>query len=430
MAAAQRYPVPAKGHHVNSKVHNIVIIVISFGFVLPAGVAVSEEQSPVGFQKKQLDSQFRSEGVAVGDFNKDGKLDIAAGFVWYEAPDWKMHVIIPEPPSGSGALLGSPPHYDPKGYSNSFCNFAEDVNHDGWTDLIVVDFPGTPTWWFENPQGSQQPWAKHLCTPVTNNESPDYLDVNGDGQRELIAGFSPDPGQPDGPERQMAFMTPDSDPAKEWHRHAISVKAAPGTRRYSHGLGVGDVNGDRANDVVVADGWWEMPKGSSDAEWKFHAAEFGERAGDGGRAAHMYVYDFDGDKDNDVLATSPHGFGIWWHEQTAEGWKAHEIDSSVSQTHAVCLADINGDGLMDFVTGKRWWAHAVGDPGGDQPAVFCWFELQRKDGKPNWIRHEFDRDSGPGTQFQVADVNGDGLLDVVASNKKGVHYFQQTRKSQ
>jgi hypothetical protein len=99
-----------------------------------------------------------------------------------------------------------------------------------------------------------------------------------------------------------------------------------------------------------------------------------------------------------------------------------------SQNHAVCLADINGDGLSDFVTGKRWWAHAAGDPGVGDPAVFIWFELQRKDGKASWIRHQFDDDSGPGTQFQVVDVNGDNLLDIVTSNKKGVHYFEQSRK--
>ena len=60
--------------------------------------------------------------------------------------------------------------------------------------------------------------------------------------------------------------------------------------------------------------------------------------------------------------------------------------------------------------------------------MFFWFEMTRSNGKPSWIRHQFDHDSGPGTQFEVADVNGDGLLDIVTSNKKGVHYFQQTRR--
>ena len=32
---------------------------------------------------------------------------------------------------------------------------------------------------------------------------------------------------------------------------------------------------------------------------------------------------------------------------------------------------------------------------------------------------------GVGTQFQVIDINGDGKLDIVTSNKKGVHLIEQ-----
>ena len=389
---------------------------------------VQVQAENIRFKKTQLDARFRSEGAAVGDFNKDGENDIVAGLVWYEAPDWKIHAITMEPPSKSGAsvVLGKPLHYAPKQYSNSFCTFAQDLNGDGWTDIMVVDFPGTPTWWFENPRVTGSPWKKHMVTPVTNNESPQLLDLDGDGKRELIAAFSPDPEQPDGPDRRMAFLVPTRDPYQPWIIQAISAKAAPGTRRYSHGLGLGDVNGDGRNDILCARGWWEAPDQFARGEWEFHPAAFGE---DGQKAAQMYVYDFDGDGDGDVLASSPHSFGIWWHEQLPSGkWKAHEIDKSFSQTHGVCFADINSDGLPDFVTGKRWWAHGGGDPGGDQPAGFFWFELKREKGRPTWIRHQFDHDSGPGTQFEVADVNGDGLLDVVSSNKKGVHYFEQVRK--
>ena len=106
---------------------------------------------------------------------------------------------------------------------------------------------------------------------------------------------------------------------------------------------------------------------------------------------------------------------------------AADIATNIADASSVRAADMDGDGLQDFVTGKRWWAHSGNDPGGDQPAVFYWFRLTRENGKPVWTPHLFDRNSGPGTQFEVADVNGDGLLDVITSNKKGVHLFRQVR---
>lgn len=385
----------------------------------------AEPGKSVRFERKQLDAKFRSEGAAAGDFNKDGRMDVAAGYVWYEQPadadgPWKMHTIIDKAPE-----------HDPKGYSNSFCTWADDLNGDGWIDILVVDFPGTPTWWFENPKGGDKPWARHTITPVTNNESPTFLDLDGDGQRELICAVAPDTASSDGPDRQMAYITRAKDPYQPWDIHPISEKAAPGTTKYSHGLGVGDVNGDGNSDILVAEGWWEGPAKDEGQPWAWHATNFNALAKPkhGAGFAQMYVFDIDGDKDNDVFGSSPHAFGTWWFEQTGQDqWQAHEIDMTFSQVHGVCLADMNGDQLPDIVCGKRWWAHAAGDPGVDDPAVFHWFELRRENGKPEWISHQFDHNSGPGTQFEVGDINGDKVPDVIASNKKGVHVFVQVRE--
>ena len=375
----------------------------------------------VRFRKVQLDHRFRSEGVAVGDFNHDGLNDIAAGFVWYAAPDWKLQVVSTKHPWKNGALIETPAHFQPKGYSNCFCAFAEDLNGDSWTDIIICDFPGTPTWWYENPRENGKEWTRHVLTPVTNNESPQMVDLDMDGTREFVAAFNPDAVDIDGPQKKMGYFTRGANPTDPWDVHAVSAAGAQGCNRYSHGLGIGDVNLDGRQDIVCEAGWWEGPEEASGA-WSFHEVPFGS-------GAQIFVYDFDGDGDQDVLTSSPHAFGIWWHEQQAPGqWRKQEIDASFSQTHGVCLADMNGDGLMDFVTGKRWWAHGGADPGADQPAAFYWFELRREGGRPIWIRHQFDHDSGPGTQFEVADVNADGYLDVVSSNKKGVYYFEQFRE--
>jgi hypothetical protein len=356
----------------------------------------------IGFKRTELDTKFRSEGAAVGDFNGDGKMDISAGSVYYAAPDWKMVTVAEEAKE-----------FDPHNYSDSFCNFADDVNGDGRTDLIVVGFPAQETLWFEQPSEPGKPWVRHVCTPVTNNESPSLVDVDGDGKRDLLLAF--DPGKFVGYATQSA--------ADLWKLNPVSTENAPGSDRFSHGIGSGDINGDGRNDILVVEGWWEAPASKSQSPWVFHPAKFGEAC------SQMYVYDFDGDGDNDVVSSSAHQIGIWWHEQKPDGWETHTIYDKISQTHSLNLVDMNGDGLPDLVTGKRWWAHGpTGDINPDHPAVVYWFELKRENGKPTWTPHEIDNNSGVGTQFEVADVNGDGLLDVVTANKKGAHYFEQVRK--
>ncbi|MFQ6130640.1 MAG: FG-GAP repeat domain-containing protein [Armatimonadota bacterium] len=361
------------------------------------GMPSAAAASPIRFRKHKLDGAFRSEGVAVADFDGDGRLDIAAGSVYYAAPGWKMR-----------AMLDEPNEFNRGGYSEAFLCFAEDVNRDGAVDLITVGFPGQQTHWLENPGRAGVPWQKHLAVARTGNESPAHLDVDGDGRKELL--FM------DGQRCVVAQPRPDA--SQPWGTRALAGPDDPGA---VHGLGAGDVDGDDRTDVLIPSGWWEGPAERGQSPWRFHEVEFY-----GG--AQLCVWDFDGDGDSDVLGSSPHGYGISWCEQTPEGWQTHEIDSSVSQTHALHLADLNDDGLMDFVTGKRFWAHNGHDPGSYEPAVLCWFEQKRPDGRPEWTKHLIDVDSGIGLHFQVIDVNGDRLLDVVTSNKKGVHYFQQVRK--
>ncbi|HOM49279.1 MAG TPA: VCBS repeat-containing protein, partial [Candidatus Hydrogenedentes bacterium] len=77
-----------------------------------------------------------------------------------------------------------------------------------------------------------------------------------------------------------------------------------------------------------------------------------------------------------------------------------------------------------------FYAHGKEDPGALEPALLCWYELQRDmQGNPSWTRHVIHEDSGVGTQFEVCDVDGDGLDDIAVSSKKGVRIFLQRRDS-
>jgi len=353
---------------------------------------------PVKFRKVLLDGAFRSEGLAVADFNRDGRLDIATGNILYLGPGWK-----PLP------MLGTAKIYNPENYSDEFLCFAEDIDRDGWTDLIVVGFPGAKTRWLRNPGRRGGPWPEFLAIEKTGNESPDWTDVDNDGHKELI--FVSENG--------MALARPGTDPTKPWPIHVI---AGPSDPLPGHGLGTGDINGDGRVDIVCPEGWWEGPPDPRHVLWAFQKAKLGFEA-----PAQMPVIDVDGDGDADIISSGAHKYGLWWYEQSTEGWKAHEIDRSISQLHALHLADINRDGRPDLVTGKRFWAHMHNDDGIDDPAVLCWFEMKAEKDRPAWVRHDIDFSSGVGLHLQIVDLDGDGLLDITTSSKKGVYVFIQEK---
>ena len=385
----------------------------------------------------KLDERFRSEGVAAADLNNDGSPDVVAGDVWYAAPavssvdhtdasKWKMHEVrMP------GDFVAG------KGYSNSFANAAWDINKDGWMDVVIIGFPGEPFHWYQNPGKDGGQWKEHLVWNSICNESPEFEDLNGDGTPEFLFGSQP--------EAQMGFVQiPDkSKVSDKFAFHAVSEPSAEpadarnrgldnGTFKYYHGLGAGDMNNDGHRDVIIAHGWWESPGDlNSDATWNFHPIRITVEGKETPlpKAANIYADDLDMDGDADLFLSSAHEFGVWWAENKGDdGWDFHEIDKSYSQTHAVEQVDINGDGQLDYVTGKRFFAHNGSDPGGNDEVVMYWYEVKRAKGQsPTFVPHEIlaGKGTGVGTQFEIHDMNKDGKPDIVLSNKKGVNVLLQ-----
>jgi hypothetical protein len=393
------------------------------------------------WQKIQLGNQFWSEGANVGDFNRDGKMDVVSGPYWWAGPDFKKRSEYypatqtfklkksdgtEETIPGFEGALGKN-----NTYSENFFAFAHDLNGDRWDDILILGFPGKESFWYENPKGGSGHWRRHTAIDVTDNESPTFADLTGDGRPEIICASNGYYGYA-GPDRQ--------DPTKPWKFHRITPKGP--WQRFTHGMGFGDVNGDKRNDLLEKDGWWEQPASlSGDPEWKLHKFAF---SGPGG--AHMYAYDVDGDGDNDVITSlQAHGYGLAWYEHVKENgeitFKPHvfmnkeprDNDYGVvfSQPHALDLVDIDRDGLKDIVTGKRFWAHGpAGDADPNGAAVLYWFQLVRGPGHTvNYVPHLIDNDSGIGTQVIATKINGDAWPDVVIGNKKGVFVLlHQARK--
>jgi hypothetical protein len=363
------------------------------------------------FERKQLTDTYYSEGANAGDVNHDGQPDIVYGPYWYAGPDFKIATEI----------------YTPKAqpldfYADNFFNWVYDFNHDGWGDIFVVGFPGTPAYVYENPQAAGGHWKKHQVFESVSNESPHFINLVGDEPPELVCTFG----------GKYGFATFDAaKPFESWTFHAVADAAAP--ERFGHGLGVGDVNGDGRLDMLMASGWFEQPaENAGDAPWEFHSTSFTPAYG----GAEMYAYDVDDDGDNDVITSlAAHDYGLAWFEQdtsrephlfrqrTIVGQTPEESRYGLvfSELHSVALADIDGDGLKDIVTGKTYWSHHKQSPMWDAGAVVYWFGLERTSEGVKWVPHRADDEAGIGRQISVVDVNGDQLPDIVVGGMKGCH---------
>jgi len=389
--------------------------------VLPGYSMGASTQKPVKFIAHRI-GQFRSEACGVGDFNNDGKLDIIAGQYWYEAPDWKPHQF--RSLEGKVDNKGRTQKVDDKGigYWDDFMNSPLDVDGDGFLDVVTCCWFSKQTDWYRNtgPAGGQ--WPMTLSEKNGNYECGNMWDIDGDGKKLEIL--------PDTKDTKWYEVGVKDNGERGLIKHNISQNERP------FGGGVGDINGDGRPDIIRPDAWYEAPVDPRTGQWKEHPLALGSL--EEGKADHtpqIWVYDVDSDGLNDIVTSSAHGHGIFWYKQIKKqskiSWKQHLIDKSWSQAHSITLADLDEDGDLDLVTGKRFLAHNGKDPDALSPVGVYWYELKRGN-NVEWIKHviSFDEGIGSGLSIPVVDLDGDGDLDIVVTGKwGGPVYFENTAKS-
>jgi hypothetical protein len=377
-----------------------VLCVFAVQFVCASAALAGDAGVPLVWERTRI-GDVTFEAASVFDINNDGKLDIVSGEYWFEGPIFaKRHPICDLPRI--------------EDYYDDFSDYPMDVNGDGCPDIVTGGWWGATLRWRENPQGRPVEWKIHdIDAKCGSIETIRFWDVDGDGRVEVC----PNAGG------NIVAYSLDVDAsgkgAGTFTKHVLKQGGC------GHGLGFGDVNGDGRGDFVAPDGWLEAPKNRWNERWTWHP-EFHL----GSASVPILVYDVNADGKADLIVGGAHDYGLAWYEQHVDAagkrtWVKHDIDTDRSQYHELQLVDIDNDGQLELLAGKRYRAHQEHDPGSLDPIGLYYFKIDG--GKFRRVTLDYGpagQASGAGIYLWVVDIDGNGWKDIVAPGKEGLYLFK------
>ncbi|MGA3323113.1 MAG: FG-GAP-like repeat-containing protein [Terriglobia bacterium] len=360
--------------------------------------------------------------VAVADVNGDGRLDILAlssakSIVeWYENPTWKPRFITTTTHKNISLAPLFHPRFPARGVALASDFALDDSTHGG------------SLWWAEPAADGEREWRLDPLGKIPTSHRLRWANLDGKGRMALVdaplLGFGAVAPEYKAPAALTWFAMPEilmrehaaarEAPPLEWPSHLIDDSLT-----VMHGLNVLDWDGDGRDEILTAsfEGIHLFHSAGHGAQLTWTCTHLGEgdqqsrpkrgasEIGVGKVAGKRFLATIEPWHGDQVVVYSPAGPG--------ELWTRRVIDPSFHEGHALACADLDGDGNDEIVAGFR----------GPGTSLYVYYAADAS-GR-NWERQLLDAEMAV-SGVAIADVNGDGRLDVVTigSSTGNVKWYQ------
>ena len=292
-------------------------------------------------------------------------------------------------------------HLIADGFNYAFGISAVDLDGDGDLDLVAAD-TDVGLYWFENDGKG------HFTRHVIHTRSGEWLerhavvDINGNGRLEIVI--------VDNLGHSVLWFEYHGDPRDphSWQHHYICQGGLPS----AYDVAVADLNGDGYLDVAASSYrkgnrfvWFENRGGA----WIEHLVEE-----DMSETRTICAADINGNGLMDLLGTARRGNQVVWYENTGDllnrPWIKHVVDNAPVPVHGHPV-DMDGDGDVDVVMALGAW-------GPEDPAVhqIVWYENTGAPQRGPWQKHVICQPFMFAFEAIAGDLDGDGQLEVVATS--------------